>query len=109
MDNRRYSSSTEDNILSNQAQEEDFMDNGGGSSSRRNLASARKWIKSHTPDLIIGNPKSGVQTRTATNNECQYHSFLSQTKPKKVDEALQDADWITAMQEELNEFERNKV
>ncbi|KAL8091488.1 hypothetical protein AgCh_033921 [Apium graveolens] len=31
------------------------------------------------------------------------------TEPKKVEEALQDADWVQAMQEELNEFERNKV
>ncbi|KAL8134956.1 hypothetical protein AgCh_009824 [Apium graveolens] len=35
--------------------------------------------------------------------------ILSQTEPKKVEEALQDADWVQAMQEELNEFERNKV
>ena len=26
-----------------------------------------------------------------------------------MDEVLQDANWITTMQEELNEFERNKV
>ncbi|KAL8101032.1 hypothetical protein AgCh_033059 [Apium graveolens] len=52
---------------------------------------------------------SSVRTRTATSNECLYHSFLSQTEPKKVEEALQDADWVQAMQEELNEFERNKV
>ena len=35
--------------------------------------------------------------------------LFSQTEPKKVEEALQDADWVQAMQEELNEFERNKV
>ena len=70
---------------------------------------ARKWTKSHTPDLIIGDPDAGVQTRTATTNECLFHSFLSQTEPKKVEEALQDADRVTAMQEELNEFERNKI
>ncbi|KAL8089687.1 hypothetical protein AgCh_039243 [Apium graveolens] len=39
----------------------------------------------------------GVRTRTATSNECLYHSFLSQTKPKKVEEALQDADWVQAI------------
>ncbi|KAL8148288.1 hypothetical protein AgCh_005602 [Apium graveolens] len=33
----------------------------------------------------------------------------SETEPKKLEEALQDADWVQAMQEELNEFERNKV
>ncbi|KAL8127295.1 hypothetical protein AgCh_014271 [Apium graveolens] len=87
----------------------EFMDKGGGSSSRSQLPSARKWSKSYTPDLIIKNPNSSVRTRKATQNECLYHSFLSQTEPKKVEEALQDADWITAMQEKLNEFERNKV
>ncbi|KAL8089698.1 hypothetical protein AgCh_039252 [Apium graveolens] len=87
----------------------DSMDHGGGSSSREQLPSARKWTKAHTPDLIIGDPEAGVRTRTAISNECLYHSFLSQTEPKKVEEALQDADWIQAMQEELIEFERNKV
>ena len=76
------------------------MDHGGGSSSRSQLQSARKWTKSHTPDLIIGDPEAGVRTRTATSNEYLYHSFLSQTEPKKVEEALQDVDWVQAMQEE---------
>ena len=42
-------------------------------------------------------------------DECLYSSFLSQEEPKKVEEALLDPDWILAMQEELNQFERNKV
>ena len=70
---------------------------------------ARKWTKDHTPELIIGNPEAGVQTRSATQNECLFHNFLSQEEPKKVEDALKDSDWVTAMQEELNEFERNKV
>lgn len=45
-----------------------------------------------TPDLIIGDPNSGIQTRKDTQNECLYHSFLSQTEPKKVEGALKDAD-----------------
>ncbi|KAL8104298.1 hypothetical protein AgCh_028500 [Apium graveolens] len=104
--------SNSESIVSGGASEnenEDSMDHGGASSSRENLPSARKWTKSHTPDLIIGNPDAGVRTRTGTSNECLYNSFLSQTEPKKVEEALQDADWVQAMQEELNEFERNKV
>ena len=28
---------------------------------------------------------------------------------QQIEEALKDADWVTAMQEELNEFERNEV
>ena len=86
------------------------MDLGGGlSNNRSHLPSARKWTKVHTPDLIIGNPDVGVKTRTASTNECLHHAFLSKIEPKKVEEALQDADWIQAMQEELNEFERNEV
>ncbi|KAL1818276.1 hypothetical protein ACET3Z_013145 [Daucus carota] len=34
----------------------DSMDYGGESSSRGQLPHAKKWTKSHTPDLIIGNP-----------------------------------------------------
>ena len=30
-------------------------------------------------------------------------------RPKKIEEALQDPDRIIVMQEELNQFERNKV
>ena len=30
-------------------------------------------------------------------------------EPKKIEEAMMDASWIEAMQEELNQFERNKV
>ncbi|KAL8118026.1 hypothetical protein AgCh_015791 [Apium graveolens] len=82
---------------------------GGASSSRRILPSARKWTKDHTPDLIIGNPDDGVKTRNATQNECLYHNLLSKEEPKKVEDALKDADWVMAMQEELNEFKRNKV
>jgi hypothetical protein len=30
-------------------------------------------------------------------------------EPLKVDEALDDLDWVIAMQEELNNFTRNRV
>ena len=73
------------------------------------LPPQRKWTKSHPFELIIGDAGDGVKTRSATQNECIYISFLSQEEPKKVKEALQDADWVLAMQEELNKFQRNKV
>ena len=38
-----------------------------------------------------------------------YVNFVSMILPDKIHTALQDADWIKAMQEELNEFERHKV
>ena len=37
------------------------------------------------------------------------NAFLSQLEPKKKDEVLMEANWIMAIQEELQEFEKNKV
>lgn len=34
--------------------------------------------------------------------------FVSQIEPSKVKEALDDDQWIISIQEELNQFERNK-
>ena len=80
-----------------------------GESSRLNLPRQRVWSRDHPVEQIIGDPDTGVQTRRATQNECNFAGFLSQTEPKKVEEALSDPDWVSAMQEELNQFERQKV
>ncbi|KAL8092052.1 hypothetical protein AgCh_034365 [Apium graveolens] len=69
----------------------------------------RKWDKSHTREAIIGDPTIGVRTRSATANECLHACFLSQVEPKKTEKTLLDPNRISAMQEELNQFERNKV
>nr|KAJ0200611.1 hypothetical protein LSAT_V11C600336060 [Lactuca sativa] len=66
--------------------------------------------RDHIVDRIIGNIHDGVRTRSSVlNNFCMYVNFVSMILPDKVHTALQDADWIKAMQEELNEFERHKV
>ena len=68
-----------------------------------------KWTKDHPIDLIIGDQHSGVQTRSATSNTCLYVNFISLIEPKKIEEALQDPSWVSAMQEELTQFECNRV
>ncbi|KAJ9561381.1 LOW QUALITY PROTEIN: hypothetical protein OSB04_006541 [Centaurea solstitialis] len=68
-----------------------------------------KWTRSHPIELIIGDPTSNVKTRAATANECNFSVFLSDTEPTRVSDALQDSDWVTAMQEELNQFSALKV
>ncbi|KAJ9542137.1 hypothetical protein OSB04_028643 [Centaurea solstitialis] len=58
-------------------------------------------------ELIHSNNKSApVKTRSATQNECLFAAFLSRHEPSNVTEALDISDWVTAMQEELNQFER---
>ncbi|KAJ9536225.1 hypothetical protein OSB04_un000591 [Centaurea solstitialis] len=68
-----------------------------------------KWTRSHPIELIIGDPTSTVKTRAATANECNFSVFLTDTEPTQVSDALQDSDWVTAMQKELNQFSALKV
>ena len=48
----------------------------------------------------------GVRTRRGTENECNFSGFLPEMEPKKVEKALIDPDWVIAMEDELNQFER---
>ncbi|GJT68578.1 putative ribonuclease H-like domain-containing protein [Tanacetum coccineum] len=87
---------------------------------------------SHPQALILGDPTSAVQTRSKlhkssgahafvsyvqkqkrTNHKDFHHylfaCFLSQHEPKKISEALEDESWVDAMQEELLQFEIQKV
>jgi hypothetical protein len=41
-------------------------------------------------------------------NVYEHYSFVSSIEPFR-EEALQDLDWVLAMQEELNNFKRNEV
>ncbi|KAL8103943.1 hypothetical protein AgCh_028234 [Apium graveolens] len=69
----------------------------------------RKWDRSHKRELIIGDPNTGVRTRSANTNECLHTCFMSQVETKKTKKDPLGPDWISAMQEELNQFKRNKV
>ena len=40
---------------------------------------------------------------------CAFSAYVSLIEPKNLKEALSDPDWISAMQEELNQFERTRV
>ena len=60
-------------------------------------------------DSIIGDISRGVQTRSRLASFCEHFSFVSSIEPKKINEALEDVDWINAMHEELNNFTRNQV
>jgi hypothetical protein len=65
--------------------------------------------RNHPVDQILGDISKGVTTRSHLANFCEHCSFVSSIEPFRVEEALQDPDWVLAMQEELNNFKRNKV
>ncbi|GJR73152.1 retrovirus-related pol polyprotein from transposon TNT 1-94 [Tanacetum coccineum] len=56
----------------------------------------------HPKALILGDPNSAVQTRSKVNKSSRAHAF-------KISEALEDESWVDAMQEELLQFEIQKV
>jgi hypothetical protein len=58
---------------------------------------------------VVGSVHKGVSTRRQLSNFSSCHAFFSCVEPKKVYEALEDPDWLIAMHDELNNFERNKV
>nr|GEV30288.1 hypothetical protein [Tanacetum cinerariifolium] len=65
--------------------------------------------KDHPLHKIIGDPKSSVRIRGRLANSCLFSCLLNSIKPANVAEALRDADWVSAMQEELDQFARLKV
>ncbi|GKD81460.1 putative ribonuclease H-like domain-containing protein [Tanacetum coccineum] len=87
--------------------------------------------KDHLKDQIIGDLTSAIQTMRMTKisdehamvsyinklrrtnhkdyQNCLFACFLSQNEPKKVIQALEDPSWIEAMQEELLQFQLQKV
>jgi hypothetical protein len=60
-------------------------------------------------DQILGDISKGVTTRSCLANFCEHYSFVSSIEPFRLEESLQDLDWVLVMQEELNNFKRNKV
>jgi transposase InsO family protein len=65
--------------------------------------------KNHPLDNIIGDISKGVTTRNSLNQVCNHMAFVSQIEPNNIKEAIIDEHWTLAMQEELNQFERNCV
>ena len=68
-----------------------------------------KIPKDLTLDNVIGNIEKWVSTKKSLNNLCETMAFVSQVEPKYLNEALQDNNWILAMQEKLNQFTRSEV
>ncbi|GJR34505.1 retrovirus-related pol polyprotein from transposon TNT 1-94 [Tanacetum coccineum] len=69
----------------------------------------KKWTNDHPLHKIISDLKSSVHTRGQIANSCLFSCFLSNIEPANVAEALKDADWVSVMQDELDQFARLKV
>ena len=67
----------------------------------------------HPPEVIVGNMNELTLRKRTVNkyvaNFVSYSCYLSQVKPIKVEEALQDESWVEVMHDELLQFQRNDV
>ncbi|GJX87450.1 retrovirus-related pol polyprotein from transposon TNT 1-94 [Tanacetum coccineum] len=77
-----------------------------------------RWSREKHIELvnIIGEPLAGITIRSrvrdskaASAHKCLYVNYLFEMEPKKLTKALEEEAWIIAMQEELTQFEINKV
>jgi hypothetical protein len=96
----------------NNEEDNDDDDEEAPSQPKEKLPRVRARIdKIHPVDQILGDIKSGRITRSKSclPNVCEHYSFISSIEPMKVEEALEDPDWVNAMHEELHNFERNQV
>ena len=69
-------------------------------------------IKNHSDSNIIGSLDEGLRLRKGNillANHVTYHCYFAQFESKKVEEVLQDGNWVELMHEELNQFVRNDV
>ncbi|GJX21173.1 retrovirus-related pol polyprotein from transposon TNT 1-94 [Tanacetum coccineum] len=70
------------------------------------------WTKNHPIEQVIGDPSKPVMIRRQLHTHaevCMYALTVSTTEPKNIKEAMLDASWIEAMQDELNQFKHLDV
>ncbi|GJR68014.1 hypothetical protein Tco_0014079 [Tanacetum coccineum] len=61
---------------------------------------------------MIGDPSRSISIRKQLETDamwCYFDAFLTSVEPKNFKQAMTEASWIDAMQEEIHEFERLEV
>jgi hypothetical protein len=101
------SSPTASDIISSASEDEDTPAN----------PPKQSWVKlNHPPQRLLGTVDEGrrlrnivIQPTSEVANQVFCSCYHAQIEPKKVDKALLDEGWVSAMQEELHQFTRNDV
>jgi hypothetical protein len=71
-----------------------------------------RYVQKHHPESqILGNKEAGVQTRRKLIDTSSSANFalLSMSEPQNFVQASQDDHWVKAMNEELDQIEKNKT
>ena len=59
----------------------------------------------HAPDQIIGDKSNGIMTRSKLKGTC----LLVEFEPRNVKDALKNESWVEAMNEEIEQIEKNQT
>ena len=74
---------------------------------RRTKPQLSKYVRRHHPvDQIIGDEDARPMTRRRSRSDACLVCML---EPKTMKEALDNEDWIQAMNEEIDQIEKNKT
>nr|GEW76797.1 hypothetical protein [Tanacetum cinerariifolium] len=68
-----------------------------------------RWSKDHPIANVIGDPFRSVSTRKQLQTNamwCFFDAFLTTVEPKNFKQAMIEASWIDAMQEEIHQYKR---
>jgi hypothetical protein len=99
--------------LENEDSESDEDSNTQSSSNEQSTTNSSSRIiqKNHPASQIIGEKDKGVQTRRKLikNIEQSHTAFISMLEPKNFNEASIDDHWINAMDDELDQIEKNNT
>eukprot|EP00253_Pinus_taeda_P033535 PITA_33535 len=71
--------------------------------------SSRYVQKNHPEAQILGEKGAGVHTRRTIPEASCYLALLSSIEPQNVNEACKDECWVKAMNEELEQIEKNNT
>ena len=78
-------------------------------SPRRDTKTPSRLVrKNHLEDQIIGSKSTEAQTRRQLLYQTKI-SYLLQVEPTSIKEACKDESWVKAMNEELDQIEKNKT
>ncbi|XP_072076806.1 uncharacterized protein [Arachis hypogaea] len=68
-----------------------------------------KFLKNYLEKFIIGDPSKGISTRSSLKRaEINNLALISKIEHQNVQEALADPSWVLAMEEKLQQFEKNQ-
>ncbi|GKB56530.1 integrase, catalytic region, zinc finger, CCHC-type containing protein [Tanacetum coccineum] len=110
--NSQTTPETQSHVISNNVEEDNHDLDVAHMNNDPFFEHVNKWTKDHPLDNIIGELRRPVSTRLQLHEQalfCYYDAFLTSVEPKNYKDALTQACWIEAMQEELNEFEHLEV